>query len=184
MATGERVNGFALASILAGTILIYAGIKGISVAKAVQAVIQGKSPQTVAQDQPIDAISVGETDTSTGSGTSSTGGSNSGGGSAVPEQGSVEETLKATAATFGWTGAQWTCLYNVEMAEAGFNLTARNPSGAYGIAQFIRGPSEYAQYGGDSTTASGQSIAMCNYIKQRYETPCAAWAHEQAYHWY
>ncbi len=71
------------------------------------------------------------------------------------------------------------------MREAGFSLTAQNPtSGAYGMAQFINGPSEYAQYGGNSTTAAGQAVAMVNYIAQRYGTPAAAWAHEQAFGWY
>jgi hypothetical protein len=99
--------------------------------------------------------------------------------------GSNEAVLEAVAAQHGWTGAQWQALYNVEMREAGFSLTATNPSsGAYGMAQFINGPSEYAEYGGNSTTAYGQAIAMCNYIAQRYGNPEAAWAHEQEYGWY
>jgi hypothetical protein len=99
--------------------------------------------------------------------------------------GSNEQVMQQVAASFGWTGPEWTALYNVEMREAGFSLTATNPtSGAYGMAQFINGPSEYAQYGGNSTTAFGQSVAMCNYIKQRYGTPIAAWAHEQEFGWY
>jgi hypothetical protein len=71
------------------------------------------------------------------------------------------------------------------MREAGFNLTAKNPSSnAYGMAQFINGPSEYYQYGGDPNTAAGQATAMLNYIAQRYGDPIAAWAHEQNYGWY
>jgi hypothetical protein len=71
------------------------------------------------------------------------------------------------------------------MREAGFSTTAQNPSsGAYGMAQFINGPSEYALYGGNSTTAAGQAVGMVNYIKSRYGTPAAAWAHEQAFGWY
>ena len=93
--------------------------------------------------------------------------------------------LQAAAAAKGWTGQQWTDLVNVEMREAGFSLTATNASsGAYGMAQFINGPSEYAQYGGNATTAAGQAAAMVNYIAQRYGTPAAAWAHELAYGWY
>jgi hypothetical protein len=73
----------------------------------------------------------------------------------------------------------------VEMREAGWNLNAKNPtSAAYGIAQFINGPSEYAQYGGNSTTAAGQITAFLNYVEQRYGTPEAAWAHEQEFGWY
>jgi hypothetical protein len=64
-------------------------------------------------------------------------------------------------------------------------MTARNPSsGAYGLAQFINGPSEYFQYGGNPNTAVGQLTAMMNYIRQRYGDPNAAWAHEIAHNWY
>ena len=98
---------------------------------------------------------------------------------------SAYAALQSAAAKMGWTGAQWTALYDVEMREAGFNLTAQNPSsGAYGLAQFINGPSEYATYGGNSTTAAGQAVAMVNYVKQRYGNPEAAWAHEVNFGWY
>lgn len=172
----KSINGFALSAILAGSILLYAGFKGYSVKTALQNVIRGKTPgsgqSTISGLSTVDAVS--------GSGSST-------GSPSVPSgiSGSNKQVLQAVAASFGWTGSEWTALDNVEMAEAGYNLTATNPSsGAYGMAQFINGPSEYAQYGGDSTTARGQSIAMCNYIKQRYGTPSVAWAHEQQYNWY
>lgn len=111
------------------------------------------------------------------------------GGAGAPGAGGaggfIAAMMRSMAAARGWTGAQWNALYDVEMAEAGFNMTAQNPtSNAYGLAQFINGASEYAQYGGNSTTASGQITAMLNYIAQRYGTPAGAWAHEEAYHWY
>ena len=84
----------------------------------------------------------------------------------------------------GW-GVQWPAFNSLEVREAGWNMTATNPSsGAYGLAQFINGPSEYAQYGGNSTTAAGQLTAMLNYISQRYGDPNGAWAHEIADNWY
>jgi hypothetical protein len=99
--------------------------------------------------------------------------------------GIIATMMRNMAAQRGWTGTQWSALYDVEMREAGFNMTATNPtSGAYGLAQFINGPSEYAQYGGNSTTATGQITGMLNYIAQRYGNPENAWAHEQAYNWY
>ena len=99
--------------------------------------------------------------------------------------GSVKALAQQQAAALGWTGAQWDALNAVEMAEAGWSLTATNPtSGAYGIAQFINGASEYAQYGGNSGSAAGQITGFLMYIAQRYGTPTAAWAHEQAYGWY
>jgi hypothetical protein len=99
--------------------------------------------------------------------------------------GIIAAMMKNMAAERGWTGAQWSALYDVEEREAGFSMTAQNPtSDAYGLAQFIDGASEYAQYGGNSTTATGQITAMLNYIAQRYGTPEGAWAHEEAYGWY
>jgi hypothetical protein len=87
-------------------------------------------------------------------------------------------------AAYGWNG-QWAALNAVAMRESGWSLTARNPSsGAYGIAQFINGPSEYYQYGGNPNTVAGQVIAFFNYIRQRYGNPSAAWGHELAYGWY
>jgi hypothetical protein len=98
---------------------------------------------------------------------------------------SVQALMQSMAAAVGWTGAEWTALNNVEMREAGYNLTAQNPtSDAYGLAQFILGPSEYAQYGGNSTTASGQITAMLNYIRDTYGDPIAAWQHELNYGYY
>lgn len=94
--------------------------------------------------------------------------------------------LTAAAKAHGWTGAQLQALLGVEAREdASMSLTAQNPtSSAYGMAQFIGGASEYATYGGNSTTYAGQATAMANYIAQRYGTPEAALAHEQAYGWY
>ena len=110
------------------------------------------------------------------------------GGSSMPTtsaNGSIQALMEQMAAARGWTGLQWSDLYQVEMREAGFDMTATNPtSGAYGLAQFIGGPSEYAQYGGNATTAAGQITAMLNYIAQRYGNPEGAWAHEEAYGWY
>ena len=98
---------------------------------------------------------------------------------------SAEMALASAANKMGWGGSQWAALFDVEMREAGFSLTATNPtSGAYGMAQFIGGPAEYAQYGGSSTTAAGQATAMVNYIAQRYGNPQNAWNHELAYGWY
>lgn len=99
--------------------------------------------------------------------------------------GIIQSLMKNMAAARGWTGSQWNALAAVENREAGWSMTARNPSsGAYGLAQFINGPSEYAQYGGNSTTAMGQITGMLNYIAQRYGNPQNAWNHEVNYGWY
>src|SRR5262249_26682104 len=99
--------------------------------------------------------------------------------------GSVAALGKRMAASYGWTGAEWAALNAVAMRESGWSLTARNPSsGAYGVAQFINGPSEYYQYGGNPNTAAGQITGFLNYVRQRYGSPSAAWAHELQFGWY
>lgn len=86
---------------------------------------------------------------------------------------------------FPWPMSMFAAFDYVEMREAGYSMTARNPSsGAYGMAQFINGPGEYAQWGGNAITAAGQLIAMFNYIHSRYGNPVVAAAHEAALNWY
>jgi hypothetical protein len=98
--------------------------------------------------------------------------------------GSAQRIAQSMLGRYGW-GSQWGALNAVAMRESGWNMNARNPSsGAYGIAQFINGPSEYYQYGGNPGSASGQVTAFLNYIKQRYGSPNAAWAHELNFGWY
>lgn len=106
-------------------------------------------------------------------------------GSGGASGGIIQSMMQQMAAARGWTGAEWSALAAVENREAGWSMTAQNPtSGAYGLAQFINGPSEYAQYGGNSTTAQGQITGMLNYIAQRYGDPIAAWNHEASFGWY
>jgi hypothetical protein len=98
--------------------------------------------------------------------------------------GAAQRYARGLLSAYGW-GGQWAALNAVAMRESGWSLTARNPSsGAYGIAQFINGPSEYYQYGGNPNTVSGQVIAFFNYIRQRYGNPGAAWQHELNFGWY
>lgn len=98
--------------------------------------------------------------------------------------GTAQKVARTLLARHGW-GSQWGAFNSLETQEAGWNLHAQNPgSGAYGMAQFIKGASEYAQYGGNASTITGQLTAMMNYIGQRYGNPDAAWAHEQSAGWY
>src|SRR6516164_5303531 len=46
-----KVNGVALATISAGGLFLYAGIKGISVTGAIQDIVSGKSPATAIANQ-------------------------------------------------------------------------------------------------------------------------------------
>lgn len=104
----------------------------------------------------------------------------------IPSSGTRVATLKAIASSKGWDAGEISAWLGVIGDEDGsWSLTAQNPtSSAYGIAQFINGPGEYAKYGGDVNTLSGQLTAMANYISQRYGTPSNALAHENEFHWY
>lgn len=97
----------------------------------------------------------------------------------------TSSALAPIATAHGWGAADLAAWWQVIMSESNGTLTDTNPgSGAYGIAQFINGPSEYAQYGGDATTLTGQLTAMANYIAQRYGTPSKAWEFHKLHGWY
>lgn len=51
-----RIDGIALGSMAAGSILLYAGITGKSIPAALQAIIRGKSPSTVPKSLGIDQV--------------------------------------------------------------------------------------------------------------------------------
>jgi hypothetical protein len=107
-----------------------------------------------------------------------------GGVSAAGLSGNLIQIVRQIAGRKGWSGQVQDWL-DVIMKESSGSMTARNPSsGAYGIAQFIDGPGEYAKYGGNVNTLAGQLVAMANYIAGRYGNPAAAWAHEQGFNWY
>lgn len=183
------VDSVGLAALAAGSVFTYAGIKGVSVPQALQYLVQGKSPATLPQTSAI------------GTPTSS---SSSGGAQPVSGGGSGQQILQQTAAQFGWgSGAEWQALQNLEMQEAGFSPTAKNPtSGALGIAQALGHGNGAAtagtlgnEYGGfglsdaqakaaNSGDAAAQCLWMCNYIKAVYGDPIKAWQHEQANNWY
>jgi uncharacterized protein YabE (DUF348 family) len=90
------------------------------------------------------------------------------------------------AAERGWTGSQWTCLYQLWQKESRWNHLARNrSSGAYGIPQALPG-SKMAVAGEDWETNPATQIrwGLDYYIARRYGTPCGAWQHSQAVGWY
>lgn len=98
----------------------------------------------------------------------------------------VHQAVQSVASSKGWgPGEVASWLGVIAKEDASGSLTATNPSsGAYGIAQGITGPSWYAAHGGSAGTIIGQVTAMGNYIEQRYGTPTAALAHENAFGWY
>lgn len=79
----------------------------------------------------------------------------------------------------GWPATQWPSLQALWTQESGWNANAVNPSsGAAGIAQSL---GHGAVQLGD---ARGQIAWGLGYIRDRYGSPAAAEAHEQAFNWY
>lgn len=89
------------------------------------------------------------------------------------------------AASRGWTGEQWYCLYQLWQKESGWNTTSGNTSsGAYGIPQALPG-SKMASAGADWLTNPATQITWgMGYIAGRYGQPCGAWAASQSRGWY
>ena len=88
-------------------------------------------------------------------------------------------------ASHGWSIDQMQPLVSLWNRESGWNRLARNPtSGAYGIPQALP-PSKM---GPDANPPKSSAIAQIdwglNYIKGRYGSPSAAWAHEVSHGWY
>jgi hypothetical protein len=97
---------------------------------------------------------------------------------------------KATASSmaasqYGWGASQFSCLNSLWTKESGWNYQASNgSSGAYGIPQSLPG-SKMSTIAADwQTNATTQVAWGLKYISAAYGTPCAAWAHSQAFNNY
>lgn len=175
------VNGVAVAAVAAGAVFVFASVKGKSVLSSVQAIVAGKSPSTAAAANTITGTAAAVTGTAAaaagGGPVTPAGGSPSGGSDAANQA-----LGKLMAAAYGWgTGAEWTALNNIVMAESGWDDEAANPtSDARGIAQNINGWSASYQAG----DAAQQISWLLSYIKSRYGDPINAWAFHLANGWY
>ena len=80
---------------------------------------------------------------------------------------------------------QMPCLDKLWTKESHWNPNAHNPSsGAHGIPQSLPA-SKMSKFGADYMTNPTTQIRWgLDYIKNRWKTPCAAWAHSQATNWY
>lgn len=86
------------------------------------------------------------------------------------------------AARAGWGGSQWSCLYSLWNRESGWSTPDTNPSsGAAGIPQALP-PSKMGP--GWETNLRQQIEWGLGYVRARYGSPCAAWAHSNAFNWY
>lgn len=85
---------------------------------------------------------------------------------------------------FGFETTQMDCLDKLWTRESQWTTSAENPSGAYGIPQALPG-SKMASVADDWQTNPATQIRWgLGYIKGRYASPCAAWAHSEANNWY
>ncbi len=85
----------------------------------------------------------------------------------------------------GWGMEQYDCLVALWNRESHWNVYAHNTSsGAYGIPQSLPGE-KMATVADDWQTNPATQIEWgLRYIQGRYGSPCGAWAHSEAVHWY
>lgn len=101
------------------------------------------------------------------------------------DPGSARAIAKSMLASYGWGEDQFGYLDALWQRESKWNHTASNgSSGAYGIPQALPG-SKMASAGADWRTNPSTQISWgLGYIKGRYGSPAAAWAHSQRVGWY
>jgi hypothetical protein len=99
--------------------------------------------------------------------------------------GAAQKIARAMLPSFGWSpSSQFGCLVNLWNRESHWNAHAGNASGAYGIPQALPG-SKMSSAGPDwPNNATTQIKWGLGYIKNRYSSPCGAWAHSQSVGWY
>jgi hypothetical protein len=99
--------------------------------------------------------------------------------------GAREIAKSLIAANYTWSEKQFTCLDQLWTKESHWNYKARNKvSGAHGIAQAL--PATKMEIVGTDwrTNPVTQITWGLKYIKERYNTPCAAWSKFKRSNWY
>lgn len=193
MADDGGISGAGLAVVLAGSLLVYAAVKKMTIADAVRSIAKGTAPSGIEQTQGILPSQMQH-------------GEHGGPG----QTGSANQAMtRLLAAPYGWSsGAEWDALVNLWTRESGFNNLIANPSGAFGIAQALgHGTNssaannvtyevsggggvttgtvnEYPNQAANAGDPASQILWGLNYIKQQYGDPVNAWAHETSQGWY
>lgn len=106
-------------------------------------------------------------------------------GGVVNDPAGAKAYAAAQLPAYGWGGGEYTCLVSLWTRESNWLTDATNPSsGAYGIPQALP-PSKYATAGSDWLTNYRTQVSWgLGYIRSRYGSPCAAWAHSESRGWY
>lgn len=179
-----RISGLAIAEGIAGFVLLWSGLKNLTLRQTITDLARGKVPEETSaeaapvlgvSDAPLTAGATAPGGTATAPGSASAPGAVNG---CTAAQTSSNKALgKVLAASYGWaSGGQWDALNGVVMLESGWCNTAQNPgSTAYGIGQFLDTTWSTVGYSKTSNPA-GQIAAMLAYIKKRYSTPEAAYS--------
>jgi hypothetical protein len=102
-----------------------------------------------------------------------------------PDPGTAQAIGYKMLSSFGWKpSTYYGCLDNIWSRESGWNYSAENASGAYGIPQALPG-SKMATAGPDWQTNPATQIKWgLGYIQGRYGDPCSAWSFWEAHGWY
>jgi hypothetical protein len=103
----------------------------------------------------------------------------------IPNRNSVQAIAYDKMGLFGWGREQYSCLVKLWDRESNWRVNAYNASsGAYGIPQALPG-NKMATAGPDWLTNPETQINWgLNYIKGRYQSPCAALSHSDRLNWY
>lgn len=195
-----KLNGYAIGAIGIGSLMVYAGITGRSMLKAIQAVIQGQAPSTAPKDQPISDTSPTDNTLPVTAGNAVAFGGPVASGSAGANQ-ALAKMIAISMGHADWTtGAEWSDWVALWDRESGWSNTAdtrKTGAGgdnmsssvfAYGIPQ-ARNYNKMPQAAwppdkGGSADARSQIQWGIEYIASTYGTPAQAWAHELANSWY
>ncbi len=99
--------------------------------------------------------------------------------------GSSQQVARSLLGSYGWGAGEFSPLVNLWNRESGWNVHALNKSsGAYGIPQSLPG-NKMASAGADWRDNPVTQIRWgLSYIRNRYGSPSAAWAHSNAFNWY
>ncbi|MCS5718620.1 lytic transglycosylase domain-containing protein [Herbiconiux sp. CPCC 205763] len=98
-----------------------------------------------------------------------------------PAPGSLQDIAYQAVMGYGWGEQNYYYLLALWNRESGWNPTASNPSGAYGIPQALPGSKMGPGWESDPNVQINWGL---QYIAGSYGTPCEAWATSENQGWY
>jgi hypothetical protein len=159
-----------------GGILVYAGVKGLSLPDVIRNVITGEPIGVNVGNVPLGSTPRDPNATTPGT---------------VGEDGDDHKAVgMALASQYGWmSGPEWNALVDLWNRESGWNNHAENPtSHAYGIPQalpYTKMPkAAWPESAGGTSDVTAQIQWGLIYIKSRYGTPSKALEHWLTNRWY